>query len=489
MTLIPGGPRAASLIVLALGAVAACAKIADLEGSYPSFPADGNGGTLPTTPEGITVSPATLEIATSCGVTSDSSAIAIANTGAVEQPYEVQVPKGSSLTLRDDKGTIGPVVSGVVAPGQVVQVVAVVTSSKPGTNETDVFVTTAGRLQVVKARVTIKGAALSLTPALIDFGEVRQNTAAPPQTVEIENTGNEPVTIEGWTSTTRTADAGAPDFTMSSASIPIQPGQKGQATVTFEPKPAGPEVTAELTPKTTGTLCGDPPKIRLEGTRVNAEVTVSPGGFDFGDVACNAVSNATRTLTISNYSNQDANATVTLPADSWFTILDLAPLTIRKGRADKPTTATITVGLKQLPSTLEDHTEQLSITLTGPETTTKTVSTRVRTVGAILEVTPATLDEFTPGETKEFTIRNTGNKFIAVRVASSNPAAFASGGDHYLYENSPFVSRATVRFLATTPGTHTADITVSRTESPPWWPKSSTLCNAPVVVKATTTKR
>jgi hypothetical protein len=479
--------RAVSLIVLALGAVAACAMIADLEQVYSPSGADGDGGSLPTTPEGITISPATLEIATACGVTSNPSTIAIANTGAAEQPYEVRVPEGSSLTLRDDKGTVGPVVSGVVGPGQVVQVVALVTSSKPGNSETDVFVTTAGRLQIVKARVTIKGAALSLTPALIDFGEVRQNTPMT-QAVEIENTGNEPVTIEGWTSTTPTEDAGEPDFTMSSASITIAPGQKGTAEVTFEAKAAGPEVTAELTPNAAGTLCGDPPKLRLEGTRVSTDVTVNPGTLDFGDVACRAVSNATRTITISNYSNKDVHAEVTISDTSWFTIVGPATVTVKKGTSSAPETATITFGLKQLPSTLEDHWEQFSITLTGPATTPKSVYTRVRTVGAILEVTPSTLGGFAPEEVKEFTIRNTGNAFIAFRVASSNPTAFESGGESSLYDNPWFAARARVKFVATTPGMHTADITVSRTESPPLLPKSATLCNAPVVVKATATR-
>lgn len=454
-------------------ALAACAKLAGLENA--DEPETLNGASL-VTPEGIIVSPAKLEFATRCSDTAQDQYVSISNTSDKEVPYEVRAPERSVISLRDDQGVSGPVVSGVLAPGKVVQVVVVVTASKPGTMTSEIFVTTAGRLQQIPTQVTIKGGALTLTPALIDFGEVRQNTPAPSQPVEIENIGSEPVTVRSWSSSA--TDAGTADFTMSTGSITIAPGQKGTASASFVPGGAGEPVSVELRPDTVDSLCSEAPKLTLKGRRVNQDVTVNPGSVDFGDVDCKATSDDVREVVFSNYANSTATASITLPDSSWFKVTTATQISVPAAAGSSPGTATIKLGLKQMPSQLEDHSEDISIDITSPVKTTKIVKARVNTVGAILSITPTTLDGFYLNQTRQFSIKNDGNKSIFVHLNNSNPNVFRSPTtDVTLFTGFFSTKLVDLKFTPFTFGTYTATITAT--------PNSGALCNAPPVLTAT----
>src|SRR5262249_9796108 len=156
-----------------------------------------------------------------------------------------------------------------VAPGATVDVPLVAVASEPGTVTSSLFVTTDGNTEQVPVDVTVNGGELKFTPAVVDFGETRQNLASSPQRVEVENTGNDEIIGNGWS-------VSGTDFAMGTESIRVGPGEKGTAFANFLAGGAGAPLSTEVTPTTATTLCGEAPKLTLKGQRVNTNVTVNP---------------------------------------------------------------------------------------------------------------------------------------------------------------------------------------------------------------------
>jgi hypothetical protein len=115
---------------------------------------------------------------------------------------------------------------------------------------------------------------------------------------------------------------------------------------------------------------------------------------------------------------------------------------------------------------------------------TKNATASVRVVGAVLQLTPLQLSGFASNQTKQFLARNIGNTYIYLSHASSQPAfAIVNGTNQTLLDPQGGLFDALtvdVRFIATTAGTYSADITTSRVNAIGTGP----LCMPAAVVRA-----
>lgn len=477
----------------ALVTLVACASIAGLEDpdEAPSNGgADGGDGRQPA--PGISVTPEALTLTASCAGAGDPAFITIKNDNDTTASYELQVPEGSAFALRDPSDASVANVKGSVPPKGLVLVYLRATPTKAGNFPGQVIVSVNGEVTQVPVQVTVNGGSLSFSPDLVDFGEVRQQTTSPPQTIEIVNTGTEAVNVLGLVQAPA-SDAGA-EFAIDTGtgSLNIAPGGKATATATLLPGAAGPPVSAVYEPQTQEPTCGALPKLTLEGTRVNQDVTVNPVSLDFGEVDCQSAGGATRTITVSNYAtNMPAEFAVTTPPNSWFEV-SADSTSVPPANGAEPGKRTITVKLKAVGSAMGNHSDPIEVDVKSPVPGKKTTATAsVKSVGGVLSISPVTLSGFSMDQTRSFGVRNTGNKFVYVRHTSSNTNAFTivnGTSASPLTPGSFLPLNVDVKFVAQAAGTYQADITTERGNAPPPFPQSGNLCEPAPVVKASATK-
>ena len=432
--------------------------------------------------ESISVTPASIALSASCAGAGSPEYFTVKNEGSADADYEIQVPEGSAFALRaDDDASVGKL-TGKLPAGGVVIVYVRATPTKAGTFSGQVIVKVGDHTRQVPVQVTVEGGSLALTPSLLDFGEVRQNTASQPQTIEIENSGTQAVNVLGFE-----PSSGVPgpfQVDLGAGSLNIGPGQKATVTATFYPEAAGPQVSAELVPTTQVPTCGEVPKLTLRGTSVNQDVTVNPVSLDFGDVDCVSPGGASKTITVSNYATTPATFTVSAPPTSWFSVA-ASDMTVAPATGNAPATQTITVTLKPVGTDIGSHAEPIEIDVTGAIAKKTTVTANVKSVGGIIEVVPKMLDNFRPDQaTRSFGVRNVGNKYVYVRHVSSNPDAFAvssSTNQNALSTGIPIFVSVDVNFVAQANGSHQADITTEKTNPPFPIPAGGNVCRAEVV--------
>ncbi len=472
----------------ALVALVACAKIAGLEDPDPSA-RGGDGedtGTGPQSSAQVAVSPASVSLDTSCAGGGDRATahVTIENKASTDADYELEVPEGSAFALRDAADASVGKLTGKIPANGVVLVYLRATPTRAGTFDGQVIVRVGGYATQVPVKVTVDGGALAISPNLVDFGEVRQQTTSAPQTIEIENTGTKPVNLLGL-ATVPPGGASA-DFTvdLGAGSVNIAPGQKATATVTLAPGPAGPPVSAVLEPTTQEPTCGELPKLTVQGTRVNQDVTVNPVALDFGEVPCVSAGGATKTITVSNYANVAASFTVSAAASAWFDVAADA-LTVPPANGSTPSTRTITVTLKPVGQGIGSHVDPIEIDVTSPNPKKTTATATVKSVGGIIEASPLTLSGFRPDQSKRsFAVRNTGNKYVYVRHFSTNANAFVVSGST---DETPLTAGAIlpvsveVNFVAQGNGAHQADIITEKTDPPILVPAGGNVCSAQIV--------
>lgn len=411
------------------------------------------------TEDGVTIRPAKLELSAACNVESAPSSITLENGSDKAVPYEIHMPESGVLAI---KGGDPKVASGTVEAGKIFTVnVVAVAAPAPATLESSVIVTTNGKDQSIPASVLSKGATLKVTPKLTDFGQVRQNTTIEPRTLELENTGNEPVNVSGWTG----GGANPGDFMISGGSIVVAPNAKQTATVTFQSGQAGPAVSATFTPTTTDPTCTPVEGVEVKGERVSSNVIVSTGSIDFGTVDCNSNPNATRTVTISNYSPTPANVSIALGNPAF--VLSETIVTVPAGSTGNPSSKIITVSLAQpIGATPGPQATNITFSITGPETVTRTVSATMRIEGAVVTVSPTTLTGFSTTQTKKtFRVQNVGDGPISLNVASSSGDFAVTSGVLLGEKGSFFPSESanmTVELKNTNAGMHNATITLTR---------------------------
>jgi hypothetical protein len=464
--LVARSPVALAILV----ACAACAKIAELGDSDPAsssaIPKD--GGSFPQNDAGAVISPLAIKVNASCGPPDESGFVGIENRSDHVLPYEVVSPTPNIATLKDDDGASGASLTGTLPAHQAKVFHVVVTSLVPGSTSTELFVSTGTDTQHIPIDITVNGALLTLTPPLIDFGQVEQSTTPPPATVELENTGNQPVTVSSW------SDGGV-DFTVTGAPT-IPPGGKVNATVNFVPGLAGNPITAEFSPQTLAATCSAIPTLTLKGERIDQSVAISPGALPFGNLDCNSQAPAPQTITLSNFSPTPVGFKATLPANSVFTATPTTG-TIDFGSSSKPRTATISVAMNQVGSQPGDFSDAITIEINGASGG-GTVNASFRVVGASLTVEPTTLTGFNHNDVKHFTLGNVGNAPIEIKTTSSDPSfLIANGTDDTVIAPAglpiPNTANIDVQLVASGAGPYTSTITPVRAKNP----VSARLCN------------
>jgi hypothetical protein len=473
--------RLSTLLLIAL-ALSACAVVSGIDGysADGDESAAGDGGAYnpnANLPKGVSVPSEVVLNDVRCGDTAVGR-LTITNDADKAIPFEAILPDesivkfaGGARTKNDTLGARSKLEIELTAsspvPGPVVESVAI-------------FVGPERIAGAVTVRFTTNGPLLTVS-SVIGFGEVRQNTTPPAQSIEFENTGNEAITISG-------AQNPSPDFTLASGPVVVGPGEKKSLAVSFIPGPAGPQVESDVTLETTPAACNVVPKVKLSGWRVNQSVTVNPATHSFGDVDCKAsTALGTKTITVSNYStNQIANAQLTLSGggSSFFTITPTSGTVPQAANSTTPGTTTFTVGLKSPVSAMVGaHPEQVQVVLTGPESGTKMVDLSVNIVGAVLDITPAppAILSVGSGAGRTFDVKNNGNKAIRVDHQSSTNT-FIVSPDESTVSPSQTV-RPNVRYTGSGGfGGTQAQITTVRENSP--LGQFGQLCNTPAVVSA-----
>ncbi|MDF2693551.1 MAG: hypothetical protein K0S65_1934 [Labilithrix sp.] len=474
-----------SLVALgALATIVACAQLAGIDDSGSTGDTnggeDGDGGAIELA-NGLSVSPQNIALTTSCAGAGETKHIALENKSATEATYELQVPEGSAFALRDDKGGTTLSLKGTLPARQVVLVYLQVTSTKAGTFDGQVIVRVGEQVSQLPVSVTVNGGALALSPSLVDFGEVRKDKVSAEQTVEITNTGTEAVNVTGFRAAGGgDAGPGAEDFEvkLESGSVNIAAGQKTTAKLTLRAGPQGDPLATTLEPMTQTPTCGALPALTLKGQRVNQDVTVNPAALDFDEVDCNSASGGSRTITVTNFGGGDVSFNTSTTPSSWFTVSPSSG-TVPKAKGPDPGTAPITVTLKPLTGPIGDHEDPITIDIGGPQPKITNVVAKLKSVGAVLSIQPTTLDGFTPDQTRSFSVRNDGNKFITARHTSSNTGAFAitGGSTTLLFPGVIIPLSVSVKFVAQTSGQHSSNITTARESG-------AQLCSPPATVVA-----
>jgi len=470
----------------------ACAKLAGLEDSEDPLANGTSGGVKPgntsssssggtATLDSVEISPTTLDINSPCGTPSGLVSLRLNNTGDKPVEYEIKAPDNAIISLKDNNGANVTVVKDVVNAGQLAQIPIQLSSPTPAKVETELIVSALGRTQVIKTTATVTGGMLVVSPPLIDFGQVRQNTTTLPQIVELTNTGNETITIQGWT-------GGSADFTMSTGSINIPPTEKRTASVTFVPAPAGAPLTTEFVPSPLAPVCGGAKPLQLKGHRIDTNVTVSPATADMGGVNCNSSPNLARRITVSNFSSANAAVVVLSLAKGAGSPFRLStpgftiPIAPSGEKLDMNFDVIANTPISGTPG---QQTDTVNVAISGAENFTRTVNVSMNVEGALLEINPTTLNTFTASSTKRsFNVRNVGNKQLLLDHRSSNNGEFSVQGGSGFPVPPNFTVGVEVELKNTGSGMHAADITTVRANPIVSPFENGQLCAPAPVVKA-----
>jgi len=125
---------------------------------------------------------------------------------------------------------------------------------------------------------------ISLSPLIVDFGDVPVGETSAPLQVTVESTGSGTLEIDA-------IDAAAKPFARSGGSCPsgavfmLPPGNN--CTITYQFAPLDPGMAAQTIAVTSNATSG-PGSFDLIGDGVTPELTASPGFIDFGDLAIGA---------------------------------------------------------------------------------------------------------------------------------------------------------------------------------------------------------
>lgn len=437
--------RAARGLLVLLAVVAGCSK------SYGEAPSE-DGGAIDPSAVSIAVTPTDLDFgAIECGSESPAKLVSIQNTGQVPASYDLVVPAGSPFTI------VGPL-TGTLPPMAAVTLQVSAKLEGSGNAATELVVTAGNSVQPVRLKAAGRGPALEITPALVDFGDVRMQSGSAPVDVEVTNRGTAPAVISSF-------EASA-DFAAALPAMPasIPPGAKSMVAVTMKPGSESAPLQAVLRPLLTQKLCGPTPSIAVKGRRVNSNVTVS--GADFGKQQCTQTSS--KSVVVTNYSPSALTFTASLKTGSAFTLVSGATGTIPAAPSSTtPTTGTIVLKPKPFGATLGTIAESLAIDVSGiapPEGGLRSVPITVDVRGIILSIMPSSLGNFvstgSTTDTKSFTVKNNGNENAVldwtlqrtiggVAWTSTPPVSISAGA----------TGSGTVGFRPTGNGPHEAKIT------------------------------
>jgi hypothetical protein len=417
----------------------ACASIAGVRDQDPGGPGDGptagadGGGDGPTglAATDIEVTPDKIDMGSvKCGTdVTAATTLSLHNKGAVDAPYKITVPDGSPFRVREAP-------SGTLKAGSTIALAFIAKATESGGAAADVLVEAGPLSRTVAVTATGSGPTLHILPSIADLGDVRAQSGGA-MDVELRNDGDTTLSL---TSFTGAANGFSMTWNGGTGQVLVQAGQSVKGTVSLDAGTIGTKPTTTFVPVIDGPTCGAPPSLVAKGNLVDRSVVFST--IDFDKQSCSTSPTVTQDIIVSNYAGQAISVTpAPLPANSKFTFASMAKINIDAAMGPTPTTGKITVGLKPIDSNLVVTMESLGFDVGGvptPDGGTRSTTARVDVRGAILTATPNPFDGFRSadctrswfcGDTRSFTITNTGNDSVDVTYTNqrlAGPAAWQS---------------------------------------------------------------
>ena len=364
----------------------------------------------------VSYSPVALDFGSvNCGATPLANTVTFRNNG--NAPYTVTPVLGRDagspyvVTMTPPSGLVaidGGTVVITVAPNAIPQS-SVVTPNFYGDTLTVTTDVSSDSPHNIPLRLTARGSIFAISTTAINFGSVTVGATAPGQ-FTVSNSGNA---------------AGALVFTAANAAfvVPnnalVAMGSSSIESATFSPTIAQSySDTATITKTSSTVLCQPLPatSFALSGVGTTGNVVaVSSSSLNFGLVACGSTAPA-QTVTVANNSASQLGFVTSLARGGGSPYLVTGPSTLAAGA-----TGTFTITPKVVPatsSTLADSfADTLSITGSGgPVNEAHTVALHQTAQGAVLTLSPPSLS-FTNGQTKNFTVTNSGNLPAAYNLA------------------------------------------------------------------------
>ncbi len=390
----------ALFIVLALGAVA-CGSILGL-GEYeisgdshaPTTSDGGDSGPV-VLAGGITISTTSLAFPDGkCGE-QKTLPIVITNASAAPVPLVVTAPAGI---------TVDGSAPSIPAKGSVT-----LTIGTTGVDAGTITLKVGDQSYDVRFAGKFAGPRLALDTSTVDFGEIRHDLKSSPQTVNLENTSDEDVTVTGV--------AAGKDF-MLDAPVTVSAHGKAVASFTMTAGPGGDPITASASLTTDKPVCDALPALVFKGRRSPTDVTV---GKTSVQIACTG---GTQTpVVVSNYGANTVTIAVTAVAP-----VTVTPQNIQLGEGTGEMPATIGFNLYGIPP-LGDYSYSLQITEGALAPRTVTVQVHVYGAKMQYDTTQLSLDG---GTTVSRPATNIGNVPVCLHYALGG-----GGGDSNLVTFEP----------------------------------------------------
>ncbi|HEY8075388.1 MAG TPA: choice-of-anchor D domain-containing protein [Labilithrix sp.] len=338
-----------------------------------------------------------------CGVDSAPKSITIVNKTNAPRPYQMVLEDGSVFQPLDPKA-----MSGTVPVGDPLVIKMIAAPKLSGGAKSNVVVASGSSFVQIALSVSGAGAALEWETATADIGEAPLDNDVT-TVVKLKNTGTRAASITGFTGTTSDFVASAPSS--------IAPGQ--DADVTFKLVAGAMQssvLTTTMTPQAGG-LCAVAPSIAVSGQRVDTTVTVA--GADWGKQPCTTTPTSTQDVVVKNYWTHPITWTIATP--SIFTLgSGVTSGTVAAKDGTGPGVANITFKAPPLGAVPKPITEAIKLTVHGsgatlppPADGDHVVNLTVDVRGAVLAITPSTLDfnaTTKSSDQQSFKITNTGNE-------------------------------------------------------------------------------
>lgn len=407
-------------------------------------------GTGATPQPQLTVSPASVSFGSVAVGTTASQSVSLSNPGTAALTISAASASGAGFSVS------GLALPATVGPGQSATLTATFTPVAAGTASGTISVTSnvPGSPTSIPLSGTGNQGQLSASPAIVAFGNVSVGGNTP-QVISLNNTGSVALTISK-------ASVSGAGFSLSGLSTPltINAGASSTFTVTFAPTATG---NASGSVSITSNALNPTLVINLTGAGIQSQLAATPSSVSFGNVTTG--SNASQTITLSNFGTANLTITQATVTPSPFTMSGLAvPLTINSGKSSTftvafaPASTGSAAGSVTLASNAPNSPLTISLSGTGVSTTLQ------------LTANPTNLDfgnvQVGNTGTQSATLTNTGNSTVTIsQITASGPGYSASGLGPGQVLNAGQSIPITVTFTPTATGSATGTVTITSNAS------------------------
>lgn len=391
------------------------------------------------------------------------------NTDAKPQTVTLTSSGRASLTISAEKLT-GPAsfnVSGVkfpltLKPGATAKLTITFDPTSIGVKSGTITLTSnsqTGKTSTIALSGTSMGAELKLSATSVEFGEVKMDTDAKPQTVTLTSTGTAPLTISDFTRT------GPGCFITSGAGFPLtlKPGASAKLTISFDPTSPGAK-SGSLT-LTSNNYSNSKATITLSGKSMGPELTLSTTIVRFGSVNMNTDSEPqTVTLTSSGTTPLIISAATRTGPGSFVTSGASFPLTLEPGAKAKLT-------FSFDPTSPGDKSGALTLTSNNYSNSKATITLSGTSMAPVLKVSAASVQfggvTVNTVSTQEVTLISSGTTAVTISGGSTAGAGFGLSGVKFPLTLQPGdTATLDVQFDPTAAGTKSGTVTLTSNSYP-----------------------